>query len=515
MRERLYGKTGVLAIVGSGFMWAWFDALFMSALFLKEGSVGWMSELGTALSFGLSVPFLAFILAAPGVASKFLPDRRGIFLMGASGTLGSLLFVVASLLGSIPVLIAGGILCALSTAYLPLGWAGIYSQRGALTATPYVAGGFACAIVLDLPLFFMLPQATSFFYALFPLVSCLMLYHIDPADRSFSPMLVNDAASAHDPSKERGRFLRNVLGVAPAILLGYGLVMVGFGYLQHLISFSPVAGTGQSYGTLVQAVRGITSLIIFLLVLKNLRLSRAVYRIGLPLMIAGCMTLPFTLHEDLFPASAAIIIAGYTAFDLFNWVIFSSIAHTQSHSPLRTITVMRLATGIGYTAGAALGMGTAGFSGNAWPFGAELTTFISYFIVIAAVLLLSSEEAFALTNGYLDYRAAVKAAQARMGQDEEEGASGEEAEVDAGTWIDMRLEGFGLTSRETEVARLFARGRTQRWIADFLCISENTVGTHLRRIYQKVGVHNRQELLDVLSGQAGTSHKTRDMDNRP
>ncbi len=57
---------------------------------------------------------------------------------------------------------------------------------------------------------------------------------------------------------------------------------------------------------------------------------------------------------------------------------------------------------------------------------------------------------------------------------------------------------FGLSSRETEVMELLGRGRTGPAIAEELFISENTVRTHIKRIYAKVGVSKKQELLAVL-----------------
>lgn len=59
-------------------------------------------------------------------------------------------------------------------------------------------------------------------------------------------------------------------------------------------------------------------------------------------------------------------------------------------------------------------------------------------------------------------------------------------------------EEYGLSSRETEVMELLGRGRTGPAIADELFISENTVRTHIKRIYAKVGVGKKQELLAVL-----------------
>jgi DNA-binding NarL/FixJ family response regulator len=48
-----------------------------------------------------------------------------------------------------------------------------------------------------------------------------------------------------------------------------------------------------------------------------------------------------------------------------------------------------------------------------------------------------------------------------------------------------------LTAREQEVLRLLADGLNQRDIADALVISPKTVGTHIERILEKLGVHSR------------------------
>lgn len=48
-----------------------------------------------------------------------------------------------------------------------------------------------------------------------------------------------------------------------------------------------------------------------------------------------------------------------------------------------------------------------------------------------------------------------------------------------------------LTSRETEVLRLVARGLTNNQVAQSLTISANTVHAHLCSIYSKLGVSSR------------------------
>jgi DNA-binding NarL/FixJ family response regulator len=51
-----------------------------------------------------------------------------------------------------------------------------------------------------------------------------------------------------------------------------------------------------------------------------------------------------------------------------------------------------------------------------------------------------------------------------------------------------------LTARELEVVRMVARGLSNKEIADSLSISEGTVKSHLRAIFEKLGVSSRMKL---------------------
>lgn len=56
----------------------------------------------------------------------------------------------------------------------------------------------------------------------------------------------------------------------------------------------------------------------------------------------------------------------------------------------------------------------------------------------------------------------------------------------------------GLSPRETEVMELLARGHSYVRIAETLFLSENTVKTHVRNIYAKMGVNSREELFERI-----------------
>lgn len=59
---------------------------------------------------------------------------------------------------------------------------------------------------------------------------------------------------------------------------------------------------------------------------------------------------------------------------------------------------------------------------------------------------------------------------------------------------DIITEQYHLSPREGEVLVMLARGYSARLIERELVISQNTVKTHVKRIYAKLGIHSRDEL---------------------
>ena len=70
-----------------------------------------------------------------------------------------------------------------------------------------------------------------------------------------------------------------------------------------------------------------------------------------------------------------------------------------------------------------------------------------------------------------------------------------------------------LSKRELEVVRCLAEGLTNREIAERLSLSQHTIKNYLFRVFDKLGVSSRLELLFMTLNQAGNSHFAAEIEN--
>ena len=59
-------------------------------------------------------------------------------------------------------------------------------------------------------------------------------------------------------------------------------------------------------------------------------------------------------------------------------------------------------------------------------------------------------------------------------------------------------ETYSLTDRETELLRLISEGNTFKRAGEHMALSTSTVQTHAKSLYRKLGVHTRQEVVDLV-----------------
>lgn len=141
---------------------------------------------------------------------------------------------------------------------------------------------------------------------------------------------------------------------------------------------------------------------------------------------------------------------------------------------------------------------------------------LTQLLAVALALLWGfSLVAFLTRNRGADSESNIKAQEVGIGQPKakaEEGGT-EDAPQSIIAACNFLAMNYRLSERETEVFLLVAKGRNLPYISEVLHISKNTVRTHLKNIYQKLNIHSRQELLDLIeesaSGEPEVSFRAR------
>ena len=76
-----------------------------------------------------------------------------------------------------------------------------------------------------------------------------------------------------------------------------------------------------------------------------------------------------------------------------------------------------------------------------------------------------------------------------------------------GEAVEQTLKRAPLTPRERDVVSLLVSGSSTRDIASRTGLTVSTVNTYLKRIFSKLGVHSRVELVARMAGTDGMAHR--------
>lgn len=200
-------------------------------------------------------------------------------------------------------------------------------------------------------------------------------------------------------------------------------------------------------------------------------------------------------------ASDFLAVAGATANVLIDCVLLA----TARRNRLGTVPV--LATGVcvntlGTTAGANVGILVSATGGTD---AALLVCALTTGALLAYTLFVMHDFSFDDTiNGIQPVRPVS------VPREIAEAAAPTAGETLRGACAGLARDG-GLSPRERDVLELLARGRNNAHIQEELVLSRNTVKSHIRHVYAKLGVHSQQELIDlvdarVAAGREGGAH---------
>lgn len=205
---------------------------------------------------------------------------------------------------------------------------------------------------------------------------------------------------------------------------------------------------------------------------------RLVYRSVMLIMAVFFMLLPvFTDYSDI---ECSLALTGYGTFNALIWILIAGIAHRFRFSGVKVFGIGWGMVSLGTLLGQAAGHLLCQIS---TPFSPQMLSLIA---LLATVCILIS---YMFVFNESDMAKLVK--------------TNEKPETRHQRFQERcrRVsEYFKLTPKETEIMILYAKGRTSKHIQDELFISRGTVTTHLRHIYQKLDVHDKQEMIDRIEG---------------
>lgn len=397
----------------------------------------------------------------------FSAHRASYWCAGVSALLGSLGIGLIPLTGLGPLatalFFASCASFALGNALLLIMW----GERWSSWASGRVGSCLGASYVFAFALYFvvaLLPDPAGILLSsLLPIVSLVALSEARHEERR-RPSQVDFEMESLSPWK---------------VIVAVGAVGAIHGFVQCAVRLT--AGDGAMSLSPLASGLVLAVIVAYLLVKQPLTASLALYRPIVPCFVGGLVLMV------LLPTSMAALGNGFAltavyCVDMLVMLVSTDIAFRTRTSVAvsfgLTLFAMRLGTTVGLVGAQGLALASL-LSADAF--------YRGLLLCVIAIVVLGS---FVFTAADLMSIYRAKPSEARE------------------TEIVGHVEGVarvcGLTPRESEVLSLLASGRSVPYIAGELCIAESTVKHHTSSIYRKIGVSDRQSLIDVImQGAAG------------
>ena len=501
---RFAGTLPLLSAVGASLWIAWITIIYSAdALF----PAGVDARQTTADAF----VFSTFALGAALIALSFAPRWTARHLLGAHPLAAASLVGAAATLGVLngpalaaPVFAACTLATGAVTALIALRAAQLFSEietKAMLVAmgSALILGVLVYAFDMMLLLCGLQSLAAVILVLLLPLASALLSL----------PGEVGEEAPALSASGAAGapRMPVKATRLIAFIVMLLFLLSLTRGYYPNLIEMSQFAASRCMVGVGLVVV-GVAAAVLAWTSPRNAAFGTLFYGLllcsVLVVLVLALLNVNPTVMGDV-----SSVLFGMTMICL--WALLCRVSFRSGRSAVQMV-------GVGF--GAACLSTTAGVGVGAAIYNAGMPTATLTFVMAAAIILCVASSLFLLRLD--DVRALMQPADDELAEGDvatpsaaddptdhlEVPGSGEEPSAPSsaldGYQASLRrlcavmAVDFGLSAREVDVLELLVVGKDAKAIADELFISFNTVRSHIRRIYVKLDVHSRQELLELV-----------------
>lgn len=469
---------------------SWVHMTFKSMnLFSGEGLGESMLDLAYLLSIAVLVVVLAAVAMAGRRIEKPLLSPAALVVLPLGMTLSTALIPLAGALGGAPgtalIATAGVLTGFFSAPYLVR--IGCTFARLTTHSTIVASAIGTIAASFAFTLFVLFGQLESTVLAMsMPIVSACLL---ELGSRSLAEedsgakIREADRSLEEEPSvsAEWGRLLAKLS--ACSFLAGFANELARTFYAQicFIDAGEAVYSIAQAGSALIVTLVVVLLTLVFASIKAEESAAKNCYYLVLLLLIGGVVLLPLPFvypgMDTAFTANIpyAVNSASYWSFGMLMWSVLCCLAGRTRIMRVRTIAAVRSA----WAAGPLFGMLLARWVMGCWGITLQ-TTFPAMLLAVLAIVLACT---FALSErDLMTVMEIIPLARKRRFHEK----------------CRRVIEKYGLTEREGEVLTMLAKGRNVPYIREELCISRSTASTHRQHIYEKLGVHSQQELIDLV-----------------
>lgn len=460
-------------LMGYGFIYAWGFCLWNSDI-AGTAATGSIDQSAAWLVSAAVTPFVCALLVLWGLKRE-LPESKSLMLAsGLSMSVGSLLVWFAPYsLDPTPLGVLMGIATGVGPALMIVLWTRLFARVDSELMESTLPLSFIITVVLGVIVPNLNAQVGLAVTVMLPLFSAFAFVCAHAA-------LAQGAIPAFDAEQ-----VANVkAGESVAKVMSIFLVVVAVELIVELLTYFSAGGPADAFSDWSGIVGVLLALMLSsAVVLYSRRVDiRSLYRaIAIPLIVAIAIV-PFASSavRDISQVIESMVSASIEVLIIVYFIRLSQ----------RTSWSVTSCTGFGACA-SYLGIFVGGLLQFALPsIDPMLVTTVCLFCACAfaalSVLVPWGDDAGARLHSF------AIAGVASSPVDNTNGV------VSFDTACAQVAGAYGLSARETEVFSYLARGRSEPYIRDTLVLSRNTVSSHVRHIYQKLGIHSKQELIEMV-----------------
>lgn len=395
--------------------------------------------------------------------SPFLARRTSFVLAGGLTAAGTVVVPLALTFGTglagFALFLAGAIALSFGNALLLIMWGELWSALATGRVGRHLYTSYTFAFVLFFVAYLMPTGIAIAFTAALPIISATILVSCKKEPRREPSVLPLDIKTI--PARR--------------ILVCILILSIIYGTSQGMVNTFAEGDIAFMAKALLLAGLSIAAITLSMVVAPSAAEPLALYRPVIPAMVAGLILL-LLLPAPYGFVGAGLVIMGVYCLDMFMMLVSTDVAFRGRIPVALSFGLVILFARTGTLVGSYL---ADGLLNAAW-WSTELR--VDVFLICILVLVFVGMLFFTQNDVQKFY--ATPHAEALDASMEDKCAN-----------IARMCR---LTNREAEVLVLLARGRTVRYICEELSIAQGTAKHHVSNIYRKVGVFDRQGLLDTI-----------------